>query len=118
MAVITVQASAVEGSALTFDSAAAAGDNFVNTGAEILVVRRGVPGTAGNGASTRTVTVTPTTATDAPLSADYTITGALVSGATLKFGPFATELFGLGVTMTMDDETFITVAVVKVGTGI
>lgn len=112
MAELTVQASAVAGTAITFGAAAAGGDSFNNTGANagrvILLVKNG-------DASGKTVTVNSQVPCNQGFDHDQAVTVA--AGATEAIGPFAPDRWndssGL-VQVTYSAVTSVTVAAVRV----
>lgn len=113
MAVLTV-ANAVRSSNgvdLAGVAAAGGGDTFVNTGAEVVVIRNG-------GGSPITLTVATPVTVDGLAVTD--LTASIAAGATRAIGPFPpgwyndTAVSGGSVSLSYSGVTSVTVAVLKV----
>lgn len=113
MAVLTVATAvrASNGNDLAGVAAAAGGDTFVNTGAEILIIKNG-------GGAPITLTVATPATLDGLAVTDLTAT--IGAGATRSVGPFPpgwyndTGVAGGSVALSYSAVTSVTVAVLKV----
>lgn len=106
MATLTVQNAKRAANAITYASAAEAGDDFVNTGSQGVLI------TNGSGAPI-TVTVTTTATVDSLAVADLEVT--VPNGETHLIGPFPKEYYNDGdnkVSIGYSDHTSVEVAVI------
>jgi hypothetical protein len=108
MAELTVQTSAVAGTALTANSAAAGGDTFANDGKTLFKAIN------GDISSTNITFVTTQTVGSAALAvADNVV--AVAASADKICGPFPVETFGTTVSVTYSSVTSLTVDAFKLG---
>lgn len=108
MAVLTVQSSAVAGTALTANAAAAGGDSFANDGRTLFKAIN------GDASSTNITFVTTQTIGSADLAvADNVV--AVAASADKIVGPFPVATFGSTVSVTYSSVTSLTVDVFKLG---
>lgn len=108
MATLTAQVAVRAGVTMTTASAAGGGDQFANTGREILYYKNASGGSI-------TLTLAPAGVPGGLSLATYTV--AIAAGAEKLIGPFDTSLFNNSsgfVTMTYSGVTSLTVAVIQV----
>lgn len=108
MATLAVQSSAQDGTALTLNSVAGGGDQFLNDGDTIMIV------TNGSGGSL-TVTLPPGGTPGGLTLSD--VTGTVADGATEAFGPFPPSLYNDSsgyVQVTWSATTSVTAAILSV----
>lgn len=108
MAVLTVQDAVNTGLNATYASAASGGDEFANTGTEIVHVKNGSGGSV-------TVTVATTQEVEGLAVADVSV--AIPAGEDRFIGPFRQKTFNASddnVDVTYSSETSVTLAVIKV----
>jgi hypothetical protein len=108
MATLTAIAAARTGVTLSPVAAAGGGDQFLNTGREVLYVKNGSGGSI-------TLTLAPAGTPNGLALATYTVT--IAAGAERIIGPFDTSLFNNAsgmVTITYSGVTTLTVAVIRV----
>ena len=109
MATITAVSPDRAANSFTFDAAASGGDDFVNTGTELLLIKH----TNGAGSAV-TLTIVTTREVDGQSVADKEIT--IGAGETHLLGPFPTGIYNdpdEKVSFSYDDETDIEVAVIS-----
>lgn len=112
MATKTVQECALTGAEVTFTAATAGGDDFVNTGSEVLLVKN------ANASTARTVTVTAIGACSHGVLHNLGPVSCPAAGAVTQIGPFPKARFNNvtsgKVTWVYSSEADLTIAVVKV----
>lgn len=106
MAVLTAQAISRTGLEATYDSAAAGGDSFVNTGVEFIHIKNGSGGDI-------TVTAATTVTVDSLAVADLAV--VITAGEERMIGPFPCRWYGTSVGLTYSGVTSLTLAVLQPG---
>ena len=109
MATLTVQAAGRPGAILTFDAAGAGGDDFANTGAEVLIFRN------DSGGPKDVTIITPQKIDNDLLDVqDLAITQIPAGGAYVLVGPFPETTYGSTTNITYPGgESGIFIAVVN-----
>ncbi|MCP5018915.1 MAG: hypothetical protein GY938_27105 [Ketobacter sp.] len=105
MATLTVQTALITGVAVTYNSAAAGGDDFPSTGQEIIIIRN------ASGAE-RTITITTTQVIETDLDVEDRVV-AVADGTDEMIGAFSIGLYSNSVAIAYDSETNVSVAVLK-----
>lgn len=106
MATLVAQAVSRTGLEPSYDSAAAGGDDFANTGVEFLHVKNG-------SGSPITVTIVTTVTVDSLAVADLAV--AIPAGEERMIGPFPCRWYGSSTDITYSDVTTLTIAVLQSG---
>ncbi len=108
MATLTVQTSAVAGTALTANSAAGGGDTFANDGKTLFKAIN------GDASSTDITFVTTQTVGSADLAVSDNVV-AVAAAADKIIGPFPVKTFGSTVSVTYSSVTSLTVDLFNLG---
>ncbi len=104
MAALTTQDVVRAGLEATYSAVLTAGNTFTNTGVEIIHV--------ANGATAMVVTIVTSGTSDGLAIADRTV--SVGSNEDRFIGPWQVAIYGSTITVTVDDQTDGTMAIVKV----
>lgn len=108
MATLTAQSASISGAAPTFAAASAGGDEFANSGKEVLHVKN------GSGSS---INVTITSQRTCDQGGTHNVVVAVPAGEERRIGPFSVERFNDAdsgrVEVAYSDVTSVTVGVFK-----
>lgn len=104
MADLAIQEVSLSGKAIALSAASAGGDEFTNTGREVLVVNNG---------DTTATTVTVDAIHLCNMGFDHNAVVSVPAGARMEIGPFPIERFGSKPKITYSKVTSLIVAAVR-----
>ena len=106
MATLTVQTSAIAGTAVTWNTAAGGGDTFTNDGQTAILIDNA-------DVSSMNLTIVTSQVVESTLAVDDRVI-AVGAGVTTLIGVLNQQIYGSTVSLTYSSVTSLTVAIVKI----